>query len=374
MPVIQSLLDTDFYILTMGSQILKRYGGIPVTYGLVNRTTSVSLGRKISIVRVREELDNARELRFQPDELDFVANQKNGDKALFPKEFICFLRDFRLPPYELKEKDNGQLDLTFSDMWVKTQFWEVPALRIVQRLYNEALMAEMSVEEKRSVYRTGEERMRQKIDRLRTRPDVMFVDYGTRRADSPDWHEHTLLTYRNELPEQILGTSNVLFAMRHGLEPFGTIAHAPFMVMEAMMRSAAKNHARASHMRVLDDWYDEYGYEYSIPPTDTFTSKWFFDHVFAGYARYFKGTRQDSGDPFTEGERRIACYEILGLDPRRYVGLFSDALDVGRMIELADIFGNRMVTRFGWGTNKTNDLGLPNISIVIKPLRALGRA
>lgn len=370
MPVIQSLLDTDFYHFTMGQQEWKRYSDIPVTYGLTNRTKDIRLAEVIREDRLREDLDCLRELRFKPNELAYLGALKNGDKPLFSSAFIGYLKNFRLPPYTL-DQHQGQFILQFEGEGA--QYWETPGLRTVNALYTEAWLAGRGDELREEAYQTGRMRLMEKILELLHNPKVIFFDFGTRRAFNPQWHEYVIVMLTTNLSaSQCAGTSNVYFAMKYGLNPVGTIAHRMFMVMEAAMRDSGPHHVQRSHERVMDDWWDEYGYELSTALPDTFSSSWHLDHVFPKYARAWRGVRQDSGDPFTFGEELITCYQSLGIDPRSKYCVFSNGLDIDTMKKLYDIFHDRINVRFGWGTNLTNDLDIPQISIVVKPIRANG--
>src|SRR5262249_31716297 len=68
MPIIQSLLDTDFYKFTMGHWVFKRYPNVPVRYAFKNRTARVQLAESIDEAELRRELDHVRTLRVNPSE------------------------------------------------------------------------------------------------------------------------------------------------------------------------------------------------------------------------------------------------------------------------------------------------------------------
>ena len=60
------------------------------------------------------------------------------------------------------------------------------------------------------------------------------------------------------------------------------------------------------------------------------------------------------------------------VDPREKLIVFSDGLNVDKIIALGDSFKNRLQTGFGWGTNLTNDLGFRTLSLVVKATRSNG--
>ncbi|HBO80259.1 MAG TPA: nicotinate phosphoribosyltransferase, partial [Cupriavidus sp.] len=91
------------------------------------------------------------------------------------------------------------------------------------------------------------------------------------------------------------------------------------------------------------------------------------------FCKLFDGVRHDSGDPFEWGERMIAHYAANRVDPRGKTLIFSDALDIPKVIELYERFRGRCKLAFGVGTNLTNDLGYKPLQIVIKMVRCNGQ-
>ena len=73
----------------------------------------MKLARAIDRAEFVAQLDHVRTLRFQRNELIWLAgNSFYGRGQIFEPAFIDFLRDFRLPDYELTERD-GQFELRF---------------------------------------------------------------------------------------------------------------------------------------------------------------------------------------------------------------------------------------------------------------------
>ena len=161
-------------------------------------------------------------------------------------------------------------------------------------------------------------------------------------------------------------------AFQHGLAPVGTIAHEIFMV-GAVLGNGSDASIRDSQRGMLDAWWAMYGEPLSLFLTDTWGSEFFFASVGEERARRYRGVRQDSGDPAAFAERAIAWYENFGVDPRAKSVVFSDGLELPDILDLQSRFGERMAVSFGWGTNLTNDCGLPNYSLVVKPVMANGR-
>ncbi|KAK0359093.1 hypothetical protein LTR94_032670, partial [Friedmanniomyces endolithicus] len=68
-PIVRSLLDTDFYKLLMLQLIWRRFRDVPVSFSVINRTTSVQLAEEVDEAELRAQLDHARSLRFTNREL-----------------------------------------------------------------------------------------------------------------------------------------------------------------------------------------------------------------------------------------------------------------------------------------------------------------
>jgi nicotinate phosphoribosyltransferase len=370
MPIIQSLLDLDFYKFTMGQLVFLEYRDVPVVYSLVNRTRKVRLAEFIDEGELRAELDHARSLRLNNSELHYLRGTNEYGDRMFRESYLEFLRELSLPPYDLEEVD-GSFRLQFDGEWSRAIYWETVALSIVNELYNRSLMKTLSSFEKDLVFARGKIRLAEKIRVLRGRPEISFVDFGTRRRFSRDWQHYVDRSLAEEMPQQFLGTSSTESAMLHGLVPMGTSAHELTMVMSGIMHDS-DDLIRASHNRVLKDWWELYGWGLSVAVTDTYGSEFFFRDMDPEQARAWKGLRHDSGDPFEFGEKAIRFYQEQGIDPREKLLIFSDGLELQTILALSKRFHGRIKLSFGWGTNLTNDLGFEPISIVVKAVEANG--
>jgi nicotinate phosphoribosyltransferase len=78
-------------------------------------------------------------------------------------------------------------------------------------------------------------------------------------------------------------------------------------------------------------------------------------------------------------ETAINWWKSRGEDPRDKLVIFSDGLDVGKIIELQNQFAGRCRVSFGWGTMLTNDFkglvdgdALAPFSLVCKAVAANG--
>lgn len=369
--IIKSLLDLDFYKLTMGQLVFYLYALVPVKYAFKNRTKKVSVPKFVKKSDLERELDHVIRLPLTDEEINYLRNLKIFGIRIFQESFLEFLRNLILSPYSLK-KAGSEYQLEFSGPWALAIYWETLALSIINELYYRALMKKMTEKEKLELFERGRARLEAKIEILLKHPWITFTDFGTRRRFARWWQEEVVATLAERLPKtQFLGTSNVYLAMKYNLTPIGTLAHEMFMVMSGVMHDD-DDFIRASHNQVLKDWADFYQPVLLTALTDTYGTKFFFKDMTAEQARLWKALRQDSGDPIAFGEKAIQFYCTHGIDPKEKLLVFSDGLDINAILKIANHFKDRINVTFGWGTNLTNDLGLGALSLIVKAVESCG--
>jgi nicotinate phosphoribosyltransferase len=369
-PVITSLLDLDFYKLTMAQVAWRHFPNVRVRYAFKNRTKDVPLAEIISEEELRRELDHVRSLKLRDDELEYLRESKYIPKGLFKDDFRQQLKSLHLPPVEIR-KEGKTYAIEVEGLWHEAIWWETMILAIVNELYYRALMRAQKCDWP-SVRSAGQENLLRKIDILTHHyPDVRFSDFGTRRRFSGEWQEEVLRKLVAYAPNHILGTSNVHLAYYLDMKPIGTFAHEMYMVFSGIFHKDDDD-VRASHNRVLQYWWQEYSEPLSIALTDTYGTDFFFSDFTSEQALLWRGLRHDSGDPIVFGRKAIAFYEKLGIDPRTKTLVFSDGLDLSTLLGIWWEFKDRIQVVFGWGTNLTNDLGFKPLSLVVKATEACG--
>ncbi|NCO19561.1 MAG: nicotinate phosphoribosyltransferase, partial [Gammaproteobacteria bacterium] len=222
--IIESLLDTDIYKLSMMQAVLHQFPGAEVEYRFKCRTPGVDLRP------LRQELERQIEqlcsLRMDPEDLNFLASQR-----YFKRDFIEFLRLFHLQSRFIEiGEDNDQLAITIRGPWLHTILFEVPLLAIVSELYTRRSHPDANLNEARR-------RLAEKIGQVRAldRPDeFIFADFGTRRRYSRAWHDEVVTVLAREIPSSLRGTSNVRLARDLGLVPIGTMAHEFIQAAQAL--------------------------------------------------------------------------------------------------------------------------------------------
>lgn len=365
MPIIQSLLDTDFYKFTMGQVVFHCYRDVPVKYSFINRTKTVRLTDSVNEQELRAELNHVRTLRFTKSDLHYLRGTNEYQERMFAEDYLEFLGNLQLPEYQL-EKVDGQYRMEFPGKWSESIYWETIAISIIQELHYLHFLKKLSSFERDKIRAEGIRRLAEKMAILKTRPDITFTDFGTRRRFSKDWQDYVVGALAEELPgAQFRGTSNVHLAMKHSLLPMGTDAHERDMAMSGIFHGSDEE-IRGSHNKNLQDWWDEYGEGLSIALTDTYGTDFFFADMTQEQARKWKGLRQDSGDPLRWTDKAIAFYGKHDIDAREKMAVYSDGLDINLMIKVADYRSGEIKKTFGWGTNLTNDLGFKALSLVVK--------
>lgn len=369
--IINSLLDLDFYKLTMLQVVWKHFKSVKVKYAFKNRTKKVALINFIKEEDLRAELEYARALRFRDDEIKYL-RESVYTKDIFSDDFLDFLRDLRLCDFCVKNDAGLDYAIEVSGTWLEAILWETMILGVVNELYYRSLMNNRASGYRSvGIFKEGDKRLTEKINLLKKYPGIRFSDFGTRRRFSGQWQRRVVERLARELPSQFMGTSNVLLANELGLCPIGTFAHEMYMIFSGIF-SESDDDIKSSHNKVIQIWWIEYGEKLSIALTDTYGTKFFFEDFTDKQARLWRGLRQDSGDPFEFGENAIAFYELKRIDPKTKVIVFSDGLDVEAIVALYERFAGRIQVAFGWGTNLCNDLGFEALSLVVKAVKANG--
>ncbi len=358
--IIQSLLDLDFYKLTMAQLAFLYFPHIPVKFAFTNRT-QVALAKYISKKELEQELETIRSLQLTRQEAEYL--QQLG----FRENFIRFLVDLKLPAVKVWIQDNDYR-IEVKDEWPRATLWETIILAVVNELYFRALLRQRSDLCQEKLLKEGRRRLERKIEILEQYPEIKIVEFGTRRRFNFAWQEEVVLELNQKAKENFLGTSNVHLAQKHKLQAFGTFAHEMDMVFSGIFRNDLKN----SHRKMLEFWWNLYGEKLSVALTDTYGTNFFFQDFTREQALKWRGLRQDSGDPIEFGERVIQFYKGLDIDPREKVIIFSDGLDIDKIIQIYKHFCGSFRMIFGWGTNLTNDLGPKALSIVVKAVEANG--
>lgn len=348
--IIQSLLDTDLYKFTMMQLAWHRYRDLPVKYGFKCRTLDIDLTPFANEIHL--EIQKLATLIITPDELNYLETL-----GYFKPDFLEFLKTFRLDPALVKIETQDGFDVLIEGSWVNTILFEVPILAIISEIYSKHLAGPQSLTE-------GLVKLRNKIELVKNQAlssEFKIVEFGTRRRFSYDWQDKVIGLLRQELPNNLNGTSNILLAKKYNITPVGTMAHEYIQAFQAI-----HDNILDSEKVAFETWLTEYGDELGIALSDTYNMKVFFYHFDKNLSERYAGVRQDSGDPFVFGEELIKHYQHYGINPLQKKIVFSDSLTMQLAIDIFHHFQNRIEPIFGIGTHLTNDLNFSPIQIVIK--------
>jgi nicotinate phosphoribosyltransferase len=354
-PIITSLMDNDLYKYSMQAVVHRLFPATQVVYEFRCRTNGVDLrGLKSELW---QQIQHLCGLKFKVYELGYLASigrNLPGEEPFFTSDYLYRLQNFSLPLSSVDIYTNdSQLCLRIQGSWFDTILFEVPLLAIINEL---AFQGELNTE--------GEKRFTEKIELVRSQRRAggfQFSDFGTRRRYSRVWHDHVVDRLASELPRsQFVGTSNLRWAEKYGLQPIGTMAHEYLQAFQAL----APLHL--SQKQALETWLLQYRGRLGIALTDVVGIDAFlrdFDYLLA---KAYDGVRHDSGDPITWTDKVLAHYKRLGINPNEKTLVYSDGLDIPKALDICQHVACRAKTHFGIGTNLTNDVGPDPLSIVIK--------
>ncbi|WP_049609934.1 nicotinate phosphoribosyltransferase [Yersinia pekkanenii] len=352
-PILTSLLDTDAYKLHMQQAVFHRYRNITVAAEFRCRGDEL-LGKYAD--EIRHQITLMSQLALTHDEFLYLS-----DLPFFQSDYLNWLREFRFNPEQVTvSASGGKLDIRITGLWCETILWEVPLLAVISEI----------VHRHRSINVTTAQaikQLRSKLQQFKTlSADVdishfKLMDFGSRRRFSRNIQHAIVSSLKDQFP-YLVGTSNYDLARKLSLAPVGTQAHEWFQAHQQISPVLANSQRVA-----LQVWLDEYPHQLGVALTDCITMDAFLRDFDEKFAERYQGLRHDSGDPFEWGEKAIAHYEKLGIDPISKTLVFSDNLDLEKALSLYRHFYQRIKLVFGIGTRLTCDIpGVKPLNIVIK--------
>lgn len=358
-PILYSLLDTDAYKLHMQQAVFHHYYDVQVAAEFRCRGDDL-LG--IYADAIREQVEAMQSLRLQDDEYQWLSGL-----PFFKKDYLDWLRDFRYDSSQVTvSNEDGKLSIRLAGPWREVIMWEVPLLAVVSELVHRYRSPEATtqlaldaLEQKLATFSTLTAETDMSAFRL--------MDFGTRRRFSRDVQQ--AIVHRLQQEPWFVGTSNYDLALRLSLTPMGTQAHEWFQAHQQISPDLA-----TSQRAALAAWLKEYPDQLGIALTDCITMDAFLRDFGPEFATRYQGLRHDSGDPVEWGEKAIAHYQKLGIDPLSKTLVFSDNLDLNKAFDLYRHFAARVNLGFGIGTRLTCDIPqVKPLNIVIKLVECNGK-
>ena len=120
---LKSILDNDFYKITMQNAVVKLFPSSIVRYQFINRGQHIfpeGFGDAL-----RKLVNAMAELKLSKEEKKFL--QKTCPYLDLP--YLDFLEGYRYDPSEVHISQNGNdLEVSVEGLWYRTILWEVPLL------------------------------------------------------------------------------------------------------------------------------------------------------------------------------------------------------------------------------------------------------
>lgn len=350
-PIIVSLLDTDLYKFNMNMVMFHKHTNLNGTYLFKCRNKDVVFTKEM-VDEINAQIDHLCSLRFTDEELDYL-----NSISFIKSDYVEFLRLWHpIRKYvTCHGNPDGTLYLEVSGPLFSVMQFEIYLLEIVNEVYFRMKYDYLGL------VNSAREKLFRKINSFRMDEyDFKFAEFGCRRRLSREWQDYVV----GELLKTgyCVGTSNVYLAMKYGCKPIGTYAHEYVQMYQGIpgVQLAYTN------KMAMEEWFEEFQGDNGTALTDTLGTDLFLRDFNKLQATCYAGVRHDSGDPIEWGEKLIAHYQKLGIDPKTKTLLFSDSLNFDKAQEIYSHFHERINVSFGIGTFLSNDTHVEPLNIVIK--------
>jgi nicotinate phosphoribosyltransferase len=363
--IINSLLDTDTYKFSMMQVVLHQFSGVQVEYEYKCRNKKVKWTKEMQ-EDLEKEIEHLYTLTFTENELEYLSTLR-----FLKSDYIDFLRLFKLDKryINISYTEENELNINIKGPWLMTILFETLILSIVNEVYFKYYGVD-NID-------IGRKILEDKIQKLKNGLHILIppyidknfklIDFGARRRYSRKWHEEVIDTLVKKLPDNFIGTSDVLMAKNNKIKPIGTHAHEFICAFQSLVR------VKDSQKTAFQSWANEYRGDLGIALSDTLGIDAFIRDFDMYFCKLFDGCRHDSGNPFIWTDKIIKMYEGYNIDPKTKIAVYSDGLDIDKALEIYKYVNGRMKTTFGIGTNLTNDFtGAEPLNIVIKMIKCQG--
>ena len=380
--IIDSLLENDLYKFNMNDVICRKFNDYMTKWTFKCRNKDVKFTPEM-ISEIRRQVDHYCTLRFTKDEIAWLGKNLpwlskgylNHLVDWAPKRYEIFINEGNIQSYN----DCG-LAIEAYGTWLNVSMYEIAILAIVNEVYyafKYGIGAKDIEFQKRTIEKFGkffdhitwehylncnDEKCAQEYFNTHPYEIGTFAEFGLRRRLSRAMQDWLIKYCVEQKVPGFVGTSNVYLAKKYGCKCVGTMAHE---YIQGMQVTPGHDVTYANHF-AMEAWTDCFGVKNGTYLTDCMTTDLFLLDFDEKYATLFNGLRHDSGDPFVWGDKIIAHYKKLGIDPLTKTLLFSDALDFERATKIKKHFAGRCKVAFGIGTWLSNDCGVPTLNIVMK--------
>lgn len=365
-PILTSILDTDAYKLHMQQAVYHHYPETTVVAEFRCRNND-RLG--VYVDEIKHQIALMEALSLTDDEFRYLSTI-----PFFKADYLNWLKNWRYDSQLVTIKDdNGQLNIRIEGKWLDVILWEVPLLAVISEVAHRNRTPHIGVPEaivhlKNKLVNFTHNTQDLDLSKFN------LMDFGTRRRYSFAVQEAVVRYLKEHFP-YFRSTSNYLLAYKLGIEPAGTQAHEWFQAHQRLVKNLIDCQKVA-----LNVWLDEYPSDLSIALTDCITMDAFLRDFDKSLASKYQGLRHDSGDPIDWGEKAIAHYERLGINPKTKILVFSDSLNFDKAIRIYRHFYGRVKLSFGMGGHlacdipTTQEFNTKSLNIVIKLTKCNGQS
>lgn len=350
-PIVKSLLDTDLYKFNMNQVIFHKHTNLNGEYHFKCRNENIIFTNEM-LEEINQQIDYLCNLRFTNEELDYLRTIR-----FLSHDYIEFLRLYHpIRDYVATSLNNGILSIIVKGPLFSAMQFEIYLLEIVNEVY---FKFKYNYQELLDI---AKKKLSLKIENFQNNKYTFkFAEFGCRRRLSFEFEEYAIKEFLAKT-NNLIGTSNVYLAKKYQIKPIGTYAHEYVQ----MYQGISKIPLAYTNYYAMKDWFDEYKGDNGIALTDTLTTDLFLLDFNFLQASTYTGLRHDSGDPYLWGNKILAHYEKLGINPKNKTLLFSDSLNFDKAQDIFNYFNSKCRVSFGIGTYVSNDTNVEPLNIVIK--------
>lgn len=362
-PIVKSLLDTDLYKFTMLQVYVHQWSSDHATWDFKARNVGEGTKHEKYTAEDREEIRKQIaaycSLHFEKDELKWLSDPIK--RPWIHHNFTEYLEDWvpHLEHFSIEDDPKTGLAIHTAATQCKCSPYEIPVLEIAAEVYYR------NHYDYDTMVKAFKEKTLEKIAEIKNgiyKPGI-FSEFGARRRVSYELQDWLVKTLKENNVPGFIGTSNVHLARKYDLTAVGTMAHE--FIMSVGQGHQYYNPAY-SNWFALDSWIKEYGTMNGIALTDTIGTDVFLRDFKKTFATVFSGVRHDSGDPYAWGDKMIAHYKSLGIDPMTKTLMFSDGLNLEKATALNEYFKGKAKVAFGIGTDWSGPQNIEPLNIVCK--------
>lgn len=177
-PVIESLLDTDFYKYNMDQVMLHKHPDLWGTYLFKCRDENVKFTFE-DLVEINEQIDHLCTLKFTNEELDYLRSIR-----FIKKDYVEFLRlwhPIRDYVHVWLEK-NGKLNVSINGPMFSCMQFEIYILEIINETYFRNHYPY------NKLVKSASDKLNEKIEKFNNGTyNFKFAEFGCRRRLSREW-------------------------------------------------------------------------------------------------------------------------------------------------------------------------------------------